>query len=367
MAISDLPATDTQQASTLASSPIARLSDVSLRFPDGTRALDDFSLEIAPGECLGMLGPNGAGKTSLLRLLAGLLQPTAGAIELFGTPIRRDRIAVRRCIGYVAQQSGVDGYLSGEGNLLLAGRLHGLRSDQLRQRIQELLELLGLQECAGRRAAHYSGGQRRRLALACSLVHRPDLLLLDEPTTGLDTVGKATLWSYVLTLQQAGMTIVTTSHDTQEIERHCSRVVLMDHGRLVMAGTPTALKASIQGDLLTLELGHPQQVRQARRFLEQRALARSILQGDDQALLSLEVSDGSEAIPQIVRLLDAAGLDVRRITLSRPTLEDVFFRATGKSLADTEALSGGRLTSSTGHSQHNGPPFLRRNREGRRP
>src|SRR5579859_3864360 len=305
MAISNLPATDAQQASALAPSHIAQLSGITLTFPHGTRALDNFSLEIAPGECLGVLGPNGAGKTSLLRLLAGLLQPTVGAIELFGTPLRRDSIAVRRCIGYVAQQSGVDLYLSGQGNLLLAGRLHGLHGDQLRQRTQMLLELLGLQEFAHRRVAHYSGGLRRRLAVACSLVHRPELLLLDEPTAGLDSMGKATLWGYLLTLQQGGMTVVTTSHDTQEIERYCSRVVLMDHGRLVLAGTPTALKASIQGDLLTLELGQPQQALQARRLLEQRSFIRSILQGDISTRLSLEVRDGSEAIPQIVRLLDA--------------------------------------------------------------
>jgi len=342
---------------------IARLAGVSLVFGDGTRALDNFSLAVAPGECLGVLGPNGAGKTSLLRLLTGLLQPTAGHVELFGLPGRCESIAIRRRIGYVAQQSGIDGYLSGQGNLLLAGRLHGLRGDSLQQRARTLLELVGLHEHARRRAAHYSGGMRRRLALACSLIHQPDLLLLDEPTTGLDTAGKAALWNYLLALQQAGLTIIASSHDTQEIERYCGRVVLMDHGQSIMEGTPADLKKQIQGDLLTLELSEPEQATIALYLLQREPFIRSATQGDAEAQVSLEVPDSSEAIPQLARLLDAAGLSLRRLTLNRPTLEDVFFRATGKPLAESADSSGEPDAPLRKKEARHGPPFRRRGRQ----
>jgi ABC-2 type transport system ATP-binding protein len=359
MAISELPAANSSIADVPTQPCIARLRDVSLAFGDSTRALDHFSLEIAPGECLGVLGPNGTGKTSLLRLLAGLLLPSAGQIDLFGQPAHHQSIATRRRVGYVAQQSGIDQYLSGQGNLLLAGRLHGLRGDHLRQRTALLLDLVGLREHAKRRAAHYSGGMRRRLALACSLVHQPDLLLLDEPTTGLDSAGKAAIWNHLLMLQQAGLTIIATSHDTQEIERWCSRVVLMDQGRLVMEGTPADLKSRIQGDLLTLELGEPQQASTALHLLQQQPYIRSALQGASDTLLRLEAPDGSEAIPRLARLLEAAGLSLRRLTLSRPTLEDVFFHATGTSLAEHGSSSGAPDT--PGQSKmRRGPPFRRR-------
>lgn len=363
MAIGDLLATDSRLADVPVRPCIARLVEVSLAFGDGTRALDTFSLAVAPGECLGVLGPNGAGKTSLLRLLAGLLQPSTGQIELFGLPLRTQSIAIRRRIGYVAQQSGIDGYLSGQGNLLLAGRLHGLGGDSLQQRTRTLLELMGLREHARRRAAHYSGGMRRRLALACSLVHQPDLLLLDEPTTGLDTAGKAALWNYLLALQQAGLTIIASSHDTQEIERYCGRVVLMNHGQVVMEGAPADLKKQLQGDLLTLELSEPQQAARALHLLQRQPFISSATQGEAEAQVRLEAPDGPAAIPQLARLLEAAGLPLHRLTLSRPTLEDVFFRATGKLLAEGAASSGEPDAPLQKKTPRHGPPFRRRGRQ----
>ncbi len=360
MVISNLPGANAQPINLPDQPPIARLNDVSLTFGDGTRALDSFSLEVSAGDCLGVLGPNGAGKTSLLRVLLGLLQPTSGQIERFGLPTRRESLADRRHIGYVSQQSGIDPYLSGQGNLLLAGRLHGLSGDPLRQRTQALLGLLDLRDHAQRRASRYSGGMRRRLALACSLVHQPNLLLLDEPTTGLDTAGKATLWNYLLALQQEGLTIVASSHDTQEIERCCSRVILMDRGRLVQEGTPTDLKARIQDDLITLDLHEPQHAGKALHLLKQQPFTRAALQGETKTQVRLEAADGPAAIPQIARLLGAAELPLHRLTLSRPTLEDVFFRATGKPLAGSERVSGAR--DKAGEQQRPRPrsPFRRR-------
>lgn len=337
MAISN-PPIERAQCAEIPTSYLARLEQVSVIFRDGLRALDKLSLEVAQGTYLGILGPNGAGKTTLLRLLAGLLAPTQGHITLFGRSIQGERIALRRRIGYVAQRSGVDEYLSGRGNLLLAGRLHGLRGADLRHRTQALLEILGLAEHAERQAATYSGGMRRRLALACSLVQQPDLLLLDEPTTGLDTAGKAALWSYLSALHQTGLTIIATSHDTQEIERYCSRVALIHAGRLILEGTPATLKASIQGDMLTLELSDAQQAVAARQLLQQHPLIQNIHPGTEESQISLEVFESAEAIPQITRQIENAGFPIRRLILSHPTLEDVFFRATGTQLSKATGI-----------------------------
>lgn len=343
MAISDLPI-ERARCTELAFAPIARLEDVSVTFRDGTHALERLNLEVAQGACLGILGPNGAGKTTLLRLLTGLLTPTQGCITLFRSPMRGESVALRRRIGYVAQRSGVDEYLSGRGNLLLAGRLHGLHGAALRQRTQSLLDLLGLTEHAQRRAAAYSGGMRRRLALACSLVHQPDLLLLDEPTTGLDTAGKAVLWSYLSTLQQNGLTIIAASHDTQEIERYCNRVALLHTGQLILEGTPAMLKAKIQGDILGLEFGDSHQAASAYQALQRHPLIQDIHSGAEERQILLEVIDGPGAIPQITRHLENAGFPIRRLTLSHPTLEDVFFRATGTQITNANDIPNKHAT-----------------------
>jgi ABC-2 type transport system ATP-binding protein len=357
MAISNFPTR--AQSAEIATSHFARLEQVSVIFRDGLRALDKLSLEVAQGTYLGILGPNGAGKTTLLRLLVGLLAPTQGNITLFGKSIQGESIALRRRIGYVAQSSGVDEYLSGRGNLLLAGRLHGLRGADLRQRTQALLEMLGLAEHAERRAATYSGGMRRRLALACSLVQQPDLLLLDEPTSGLDTAGKAALWSYLSALRQTGLTIIAASHDTQEVERYCNRVALIHAGRLILEGAPATLKAHIQGDLLTLEFGTHQQAIATQQLLQQHPLIQNIHQGIEESQINLEVINGSEAIPQITRQVEKAGFPIKRLMLSHPTLEDVFFRATGTPLSEASSIPERQHPLQGEPAHHKRAPFRR--------
>jgi ABC-2 type transport system ATP-binding protein len=358
MAISNLPIEHARCAE-ITTPYLARLEQASVIFRDGLRALDKLSLEVAQGTYLGILGPNGAGKTTLLRLLAGLLAPTQGHIALFGKSVQGESVALRRRIGYVAQRNGVDEYLSGRGNLLLAGRLHGLRGTSLRQRTQALLEMLGLAEHAERRVAAYSGGMRRRLALACSLVQQPDLLLLDEPTSGLDTAGKAALWSYLSTLRQTGLTIIAASHDTQEVERYCNRVALLHAGRLILEGAPAMLKASIQGDILTLESGDAQQAFAARQLLQQHPLIQNIHPGAKESQTNLEVNNGSEAIPQITRQIENAGFPIRRLMLSHPTLEDVFFQATGTSLSEADGISERLHLLQDEPTRHKRTPFRR--------
>lgn len=342
--------------------PIAQLEDISLRFPQDIRVLDHFSMQVNQGECLGLLGPNGAGKTTLLRLLAGLLIPDSGQIHLFGQPTLARGIALRRRIGYVAQRGGVDLYLTGQENISLLGRLHGLHGTRLARRTHDLLALVGLSEHAAHRAALYSGGMQRRLALACSLVHQPDLLLLDEPTTGLDALGKAAFWGYLLRLQEQGLTIMIASHDTQELERYCQRVILMHRGQALAEGAPSALTGKMAGDLLTLEFVDASQPSQALGILQYLECVYTVLPQRQECSLTLEVKDGSSALPAIAQLLEQAQLRAQRITLSHPTLEDVLLRLAGTTLAATQEAGSGverphTGAASPGTSPHRRSPF----------
>jgi ABC-2 type transport system ATP-binding protein len=340
-------ASEPQATSETAAPPIAQLERISLHFRQGMRALDQFSMQVHQGECLGLLGPNGAGKTTLLRLLAGLLVPNSGQIRLFGQLAPARSIALRRRIGYVAQRGGIDLYLTGRENTFLLGHLYGLHGAALAHRTDELLALVGLTEHAARRAASYSGGMQRRLALASSLVHEPDLLLLDEPTAGLDAPGKAAFWDYLRHLQERGLTMILASHDTQELERYCQRVILMHQGQALAAGTPATLTGHIRGDLLTLELSDASHLSKALSILQNLAGFSSVTPAggqvtqSNQHALTLEVKDGPATLPKIAHLLEEAQIQVQRITLSRPTLEDVFLRITGMPLASSQARDNG--------------------------
>ncbi len=341
------PGAPERPAEIFAPQPIAQLDDISLHFKDGPRALDHFSMQVKQGECLGLLGPNGAGKTTLLRLLAGLLFPDTGQIYLFGQPTLARSIALRRRIGYVAQRGGVDPYLTGQGNIAILGRLHGLQGIHLARRTEDLLALVGLSEHATRRTASYSGGMLRRLALACSLIHEPDLLLLDEPTAGLDAPGKAAFWGYVLRLQAQGLTIILASHDTRELERYCQRIILMHQGQALTEGSPAALTGQVHGDLLTLDFPDASQPSEALRVLQRLECIQATLPQSQGCSLTIEVKDGPSAFPKVARLLEKTQLPAQRITLSQPTLEDVFLRITGVPLTTGQHLEGDPTPSQT--------------------
>ena len=299
-----------------------------------TEAVSGLDLCIEEGEIFGFLGPNGAGKTTTLRLLATLLSPDRGEAKVAGYDLRRQPARVREHIGYVGQTGGADVMASGRENILLQGRAYGLTRWEASLRAQELLELLELLECAERPARTYSGGQRRRLDLALGMVHRPQLLFLDEPSTGLDPQSRARLWEEVRKLNTSGTTVFLTTHYLEEADVLCNRLAIIDGGKIVAEGTPVQIKQQIAGDVVTLGLG-PEEGAQTRamQLLQAQAFVRDMQQ--DRQSLQIYVEHGEETLVTILRLFESAGMTVQSIALARPSLDDVFLRQTGRSLRET--------------------------------
>jgi ABC-2 type transport system ATP-binding protein len=301
----------------------------------GVEAVKGINLRVDEGEIFGFLGPNGAGKSTTLRMLATLIPPTAGDARIAGCDLRREPGRVRERIGYVGQAGGADLAATARENLLLQGQLYGLSRTEATKRTGELLTALELESCADRPARTYSGGQRRRLDLALGMVHRPRLLFLDEPTTGLDPQSRARLWDEVRQLRAGGTTVFLTTHYLDEADALADRLAIIDDGRIVVEGTPAALKRQIAGDVVTIGLetsnGH---LRQAEQLLRSQPFVRETHPGDGQ--LQLYVEEGEANLPAILRLLDSAGVRVQTVALARPTLDDVFLRQTGRSLRDVE-------------------------------
>jgi ABC-2 type transport system ATP-binding protein len=299
-------------------------------------AVKGVDLQVRGGEIFGFLGPNGAGKTTTLRMLTTLLPPTAGAARVVGHDLLKDAERIRTQIGYVSQAGGTDAHSTGRENLLLQAQLYGMSRAAAAARTRELLARLELEAAADRIARTYSGGQRRRLDLALGMVHRPQLLFLDEPTTGLDPQSRAHLWEELRKLRAAGTTIFMTTHYLEEADVLADRLAIIDDGRIVAEGTPNALKQQIAGDVVTVGLDvRNGQFAQAQHLLGGQPFVRELHPGDD--AIQLYVEHGEESLPAILRLLDGAGLRVRTVALARPTLDDVFLRQTGHSLRDAQA------------------------------
>jgi ABC-2 type transport system ATP-binding protein len=296
-------------------------------------AIRGLDLSIEEGEIFGFLGPNGAGKTTTLRLLTTLLPPDKGEAQVAGYDLRRQQARVREHIGYVGQTGGADVLASGRANIILQGRAYGLTKQAAQLRTRELLDLLELAGCADRPVRTYSGGQRRRLDLALGIVHRPRLLFLDEPGTGLDPQSRARLWEEVRKLHTAGTTVFLTTHYLEEADSLCQRLAIIDEGKIVAEGTPVQLKQRIAGDIVTLSLEQGDGVlAQARELLQAQAFVREIQ--SDQQTMQVYVERGEEALAAILRLLEGEGLRVQSIALARPSLDDVFLRQTGRSLRE---------------------------------
>ena len=299
----------------------------------GVQAVGGVSIEVGDGEIFGFLGPNGAGKTTTLRMLTTLLSIDGGTAEVAGFDVARHPQEVRTRIGYVSQLGGADDLATGRENLILQGRLYGGDVASVTERTHQLMALLDLGEFADRRVKTYSGGQRRRLDVALGIVHRPEVLFLDEPSTGLDPQNRANLWDHVRELRDRGTTVFLTTHYLEEADALCDRLVIMDHGEIITEGTPSELKRQVAGESVVLHLrpGADGDGR-ASRLLESQPFVRELTGSDDQ--LRLYVEDGSEALPQIIRILDGADIGVRSMSLSEPTLDDVFLHQTGRSLRD---------------------------------
>jgi ABC-2 type transport system ATP-binding protein len=296
-------------------------------------AVAGLDLRVPAGEIFGFLGPNGAGKTTTLRMLTTLLAPDSGTAHVAGIDVARDPAAVRRRIGYVSQLGGADRPATGRENLLLQGELYGMSAAAARGRAGELVELFELGAFIDRQTLTYSGGQRRRLEVALGIMHRPEILFLDEPTTGLDPQNRANLWDQLRGLRAAGTTIFLTTHYLEEADALSDRLAIIDRGRIVAEGTPRELKQRLAGETVVLKpkaggqsleallatLGGEQFVREART---------------DGDTLRLVVQDGTASLPEIFDLLRRRDVVLDAVSLAAPSLDDVFLQQTGRSLRD---------------------------------
>jgi ABC-2 type transport system ATP-binding protein len=297
----------------------------------GVQALAGVSFSVREGEVFGLLGPNGAGKSTTVRILATLTRMDAGRAEVAGHDVRRQAGAVRRSIGYVPQDSGIDQNGTGRENLMLQGRVQGMGGRDLRDRVSGLLEFVGIADAADRVVKTYSGGMRRRLDIALGLVHRPKVLFLDEPTTGLDPEARAGMWDEVGRLaRQERLTILLTTHYLEEADELADRLAIVSRGLIVVEGTPVELKATLQGDAVHLELVDGR-IDDARRVLE-RLGARPESGGEGRTLVS-RVENGNRALPGILSALEREGIGVESVGVSRPSLDDVYLHYTGRDFA----------------------------------
>jgi ABC-2 type transport system ATP-binding protein len=306
------------------------------------RAVDGIDLEVESGQIFGFLGPNGAGKTTTLRMLATLLPIDSGEAIVAGFDVKKRQQQVRQHIGYVSQLGGADSLATGLEDLVLQGNLYGMSKVDASKRAMELIGALDLSEFADRRVSTYSGGQKRRLHVALGLMHHPDILFLDEPTTGLDPQNRANLWMQIRKLRDSGTTIFLTTHYLEEADALSDYLTIMDHGKIVARGTSHELKKQISGDSLVFRLKNDGEViqRSLGLFKQQPYVREAAIEGEQ---VRLYVNEGASALPELIRLLDKENMPIKTIALSEATLDDVFLRKTGRSLRDTtpEKNNGG--------------------------
>jgi ABC-2 type transport system ATP-binding protein len=293
-------------------------------------AVAGVDLNVRKGEIFGFLGPNGAGKTTTLRMLSTLLPPTSGDATVAGFDLRRDPAKVRYQIGYVSQEGSSAPEVPGRTELIMQGRLYGMTKSRAIDRAAQLIAALELSDCADRATRTFSGGQKRRLDIGIGLMHLPQLLFLDEPTTGLDPQSRARMWDEVRKLRDTGTTVFLTTHYLEEADALCDRIAIIDRGKIVALGTPDELKRQVAGDVVVVGIdgaGAPAlELLQGQPFVREATLADGIVR--------LYVDRGETAMPQVLRALDAAGITLASLSLNRPSLDDVFLRQTGRSLRD---------------------------------
>jgi len=288
------------------------------------KAVDGVDLEVKEGEIFGFLGPNGAGKSTTVRMLTTLLRPTAGQAFVAGYDIVKDADKVRRSIGVALQDAAIDPLMTGNELLELQAVLYGIPTNQMKKRADELLERVGLTAAADRRVGTYSGGMRRRLDLALSLIHQPTVLFLDEPTTGLDPMSRLTLWEEVKRLNNEGTTVLLTTQYLEEADQLADRIAIIDHGKIVCEGTPRDLKAQVGAPTLLITVA-AQLIETATQVLKEFGDMRPTAEGT----LGVGLNAGVEAVTDVIRRLDESGIRVQHLELNEPSLDDVFAEATG--------------------------------------
>ncbi|WP_405063316.1 ATP-binding cassette domain-containing protein [Kribbella sp. NBC_01505] len=310
-------------------------TDLVKTYPKGLRALDGLTFSVGEGVVLGLLGPNGAGKSTTVKILTTLSRADSGTARVAGYDVIREQDKVRHAIGYVPQKSSSDPMATGVENLVLGGRIYGLSRTDAVRRATELLERFGLTEFGGRQVKTYSGGMQRKLDVALGLVHRPRVLFLDEPTTGLDPEARADLWTEVGRLAGAeGLTVLLTTHYLEEADRLADRLAIVDHGKIVAEGTPDGLKSELRGDSVHVELIDADTDGSVRILLAQLpGVGKIVVEGK---VLRARVDHGATAVPAVLGALEDKAIPVAAVTVSRPSLDDVYLNYTGRSFQAAE-------------------------------
>jgi ABC-2 type transport system ATP-binding protein len=298
-------------------------------------AVAGVDLHVNAGEIFGFLGPKGAGKTTTLRMLATLITPTSGDATVAGADLRREAALVRQRIGYVPQGGSTDPAETGRGELVLQGRLYGMNAADAKARAVEVLDKLDLASAADRPTGTYSGGMRRRLDVGLGIVHRPQVLFLDEPTTGLDPQARARMWDEIKALREQGTTVFLTTHYLEEADALADRLAIIDHGKIVAEGTSSQLKQKVAGDVVTI--GVDGAGANVLTLVEAMPFVREASHDTESGVIRLYVDRGEIAVPHLLRSLDAAGYEPTSISLNKPSLDDVFLRQTGRSLREEAA------------------------------
>jgi ABC-2 type transport system ATP-binding protein len=305
-------------------------------YPGNVQALKGVSFGVEPGAVFALLGPNGAGKSTIVKILTTLSRPNAGRASIVGHDVVREPERVRRLIGVVGQKSAVDLEATTAENLRLQGQLYGLSGGELRRRVSGLLERFNLADAHKRIARTLSGGMQRKLDVAMGLIHQPQVLFLDEPTTGLDPEARADMWREIAQLaREDGLTVLLTTHYLEEADHLAQRVAIIDHGQIVVEGAPDELKAELRGDAIQVELATAAPETSIRAALNglDGALREVVIEGRS---LRARVDSGASALPAVLAALDAASIHVSTATVARPSLDDVYLRHTGRAYAEAE-------------------------------
>jgi ABC-2 type transport system ATP-binding protein len=307
-------------------------------YSDGTKAVDDISFTVKEGEFFGFLGPNGAGKSTTIKILTTLLRKTSGAVTVAGYDIEKQAAAIRKIIGVQSQETTVDGDLTGRENIELQGHFHQMKTDEIKKRVNELLGLVGLEEAAEKRARNYSGGMKKRLDLATALIHKPKLLFLDEPTTGLDPQSRAAIWSYLEKLNKdEGITIFLTTQYLEEADKLCKRLSIIDSGKIVSSGSPAELKHEIGADSIRISLENCEKDSpKAKELIKTMTDVTEVL--DSEECITVYAKNAGLLIADIVRALDSSNIRLSSVTFSSPSLDDVFMKHTGRRIRTEELV-----------------------------
>jgi ABC-2 type transport system ATP-binding protein len=307
-------------------------------YSDGTKAVDDISFNVADGEFFGFLGPNGAGKSTTIKILTTLLRKTSGSAYVADFDLDKDAAAIRKIIGVQSQETTVDGDLTGRENIELQGHFHQMKTSEIKPRVNELIKLVGLEAAVDKRARNYSGGMKKRLDLATALVHKPKLLFLDEPTTGLDPQSRAAIWSYLEKLnKEEGITIFLTTQYLEEADKLCKSLSIIDYGKIVASGSPAELKHQIGTDSIRVSLENCK---------TDGAIAKEIIKSmtgvteiiDSKECLTVYAKNAGLLIADIVRALDSSDIRLVSVTFSSPSLDDVFIKHTGRPIRAEELV-----------------------------